>query len=91
MEFDFKSYNARVDERQSFQPGTPEFAERVRRECLDAKNHTPRSFLPRGIGHYKPCAACGGSGKIDTGWFFTSLKPCPECNGEGTVWVALLP
>jgi hypothetical protein len=30
MEFDFKGWNAKVDEAQSFRPGTPEFTRRIK-------------------------------------------------------------
>jgi len=90
MDFDFRAYNARVDEAQSFRPGTREFAERVKREGEEAKNGTPVSSVFRGIGYSKPCEECSGTGEIETGWLFTSCKPCPACDGKGTRWVSLL-
>ncbi len=40
MDFDFRAFNARVDEAQSFRTGTREFAECVKREGEEAKNST---------------------------------------------------
>lgn len=90
MDFDFRAYNARVDEAQSFQPGTREFAERVRREGEEAKNSAAVSSRYRGLGYSKRCDECSGTGEIETGWLFKSCKPCPECAGQGTLWVRLL-
>jgi len=84
MDFDFGSYNARVGERQSSKPDTPEFAERIRKEMREDSNGVPRTFgMPRLSS--VPCENCKGSGhiRVYTGFFFTREESCPDCNGSG--------
>lgn len=45
MEFDFKSWNARIDEVQAFRPGTPQWNRRIKDEMEKSKMFTERPEL----------------------------------------------